>query len=143
MKYYFDTEWDTKFWSFLPQINYNGHAKEMEFQWLCASLIIGSKKNHYKYQEPEMIDDMGKRKWHRIFGWVTVTHPYGGSGVTLVDSDHKHVQHFIPGKGWIDYVGTGKDGNIVSICMNKNELYDQEQKDEIQEEVNLIRKVLA
>ncbi len=90
-----------------------------------------------------MKDDINKRKWHRIFGWVTITHPYTDDGSTLVDSDYKHIQQYVVGKGWIDYIGEGKNGNITSIFLNKKELYDQEQKDNIQAAMSYTVKILA
>lgn len=88
---------------------------------------MGLKDTNLK--EEKMKAEIGKRMWHRIFGWITITHPYNKDGTTLVDSDHKHIKHFINGKGWVDYIGTGQNGNIVSIFLNKNELFDEPQND--------------
>jgi hypothetical protein len=78
------------------------------------------------------MNDIGKQKWHRVFGWVTITHPYTQDGHTLADSQHKHVQHYVSGKGWVDYIGEGPDGKITSIFLHKDELFDEEQKDSTQ-----------
>ena len=87
--------------------------------------------------------DIGQRKWHRIFGWVTITHPYNPDGSVLVDSDHKHIQQYVSGKGWIDYIGQGENGIINHIFMNKSELFDEEQKDNEQALLKMLVKVLA
>lgn len=87
-------------------------------------------------------NDMGKRKWHRIFGWGTITHPYTEKGSTLFDSDYKHVQQYIQGKGWIDYIGTGASGNITSLHINKNELYDSPIFDDAQSIIHHVVKII-
>lgn len=88
-----------------------------------------------------MINDIGKRKWHRVFGWGTVTHPYTDKGSTLFDSDHKHIQHYVGGRT-VDYIGTGKDGRIVSVFVNRDELFDHEKKDKIQAAMSILVKVI-
>ena len=88
-----------------------------------------------------MKNDIGKRKWHRVFKWGTITHPYTDSGKTLFDSDHKHIESYVQGKGWIDYKGEN-GGNIVSIFLHKSELFDEEQTDNIQAVTDLMVKVI-
>ena len=36
-------EMDIKFWSILPILNYNAHAREVEIGWLCFGLYISKK----------------------------------------------------------------------------------------------------
>lgn len=43
--------------------------------------------------------DIGKRVWHRVFGWCTITHPYTDQGNTLVNSEHKHIKQYVMGQG--------------------------------------------
>jgi len=78
-----------------------------------------------------MKNDIGKRKWHRVFKWGTITHPYTDDGKTLFDSDHKHIENYVIGKGWVTYKGVN-GGNISSIFLHKSELFNNEQKDEEQ-----------
>lgn len=85
---------------------------------------------------------VGDKKWHRIFGWCTVTHPPTSDGGVLVNSQYKHLQHFVNGKGWIEYKGTGKDGHIVSIFMKSSELFDEEQTDKVQDLVKMTLKII-
>lgn len=89
-----------------------------------------------------MKNDIGKKKWHRMFGWCTITHHYTPDGGTLVNSEHKHIQQYIAGRGWVDYVGTGKDGHIESIFMNKSELHDAPLDDSQQALFRTLFKVL-
>lgn len=72
---------------------------------------------------------IGARKWHRIFRWGTIHTHITGHDTILFDSDHKHIKQYVMGKGWVDYIGTGKNGNIVTICMKLSELFDEEQND--------------
>ena len=68
--------------------------------------------------------------------------PYLPDGSTLVDSDHKHIQHYVAGRGNIEYKGTGEDGRIVNIFLNKAELFDDEQKDKEQAVMSILVKVI-
>lgn len=44
-----ETEWDLRFWSLLPQINWNRHFYEIELRWLCAGIMFrDDKKFHYE-----------------------------------------------------------------------------------------------
>lgn len=87
--------------------------------------------------------DIGKRKWHRVFGYVTVTHPYNQLGKTLVMSEYKHVMHFIPDQGWMQYKGNGPDGKIQGILVHRSELFDYPQKDDEQKRIGACVKVIA
>lgn len=35
-------------------------------------------------------------------------------------------------RGWVEYIGTGQNGNIESIFVHKSQLFDSEQKDKTQ-----------
>jgi hypothetical protein len=85
---------------------------------------------------------IGDKKWHRIFGWCTVTHPQTPDGHVLVNSQYKHLEQYQAGKGWIEYKGTGKDGHIASIFMKSSELFDEEQTDKIQSLVRVMVKII-
>lgn len=77
----------------------------------------------------------GKRKWHRIFGWVMVVRHNIQSGTVLVDSEFKHIRHFV-NNAWQDYRGQSNRGYLTGIVLNtlkkENELYDAPQADDIQ-----------
>ncbi len=84
----------------------------------------------------------GQRRWHRIFGWGTINRHIPGHETILFDSEHKHIKHYVMGKGWIDYIGQGPNGIINTICMKLSELYEDEQKDRQQALMSNMVKVI-
>ena len=71
--------------------------------------MIKKDKHQHKapYSKVKIIEDLliksdlGKTKWHRIFGLCLVLRPYDNNGNTLVNSSFKHIQIF-DGKKWRD-----------------------------------------
>ena len=82
--------------------------------------------------------DIGKMKWHRIFGLCLVLRPYDNNGNTLVNSSFKHIQIF-DGKKWTDIIGKGELGFIANQMVNKNDLFDTPQNNEQQK--NLLTRI--
>lgn len=85
---------------------------------------------------------LGDRVWHRIFGWCTVTRASDISETVCIDSEHKHVQQYVMGYGWKDYIGTAPDGHIEMIAVKKHELYNEPQNDRIQSILSLTLKIV-
>ena len=62
--------------------------------------MIKKDKHQHKapYSKVKIIEDLliksdlGKTKWHRIFGLCLVLRPYDNNGNTLVNSSFKHIQ---------------------------------------------------
>lgn len=86
--------------------------------------------------------DVGKHKWHRIFGWCKVKTPYAPNGGCLVDSEYKHVRQYVMGKGWVDYKGRN-GGNITSVFVHRHELFDEPINDKNQALIKCIVKIFA
>lgn len=82
--------------------------------------------------------DLGKTKWHRIFGLCLVLRPYDNNGNTIVNSSYKHIQIF-DGKKWTDIIGKGELGFIANQVVNKDDLFDTPQDDEQQN--NLLTRI--
>lgn len=82
--------------------------------------------------------DLGKTKWHRVFGLCLVLRPYDNHGNTLVNSNYKHIQIY-NGKIWQDIIGNGELGFIANQMVNKNDLFDTPQNDETQ--INLATRI--
>lgn len=89
-----------------------------------------------------MKNDIGKKVWHRMFGWCVITHPYTPTGKTLVTSERQHIQQYIAGKGWIDYIGSGEGGKIVAVFVHKDELHEHEVDDDKQKGFRQLFRVL-
>lgn len=84
----------------------------------------------------------GQRAWHRVFGWGTVSRVNPHAQKCLFDSDHRHIQQYIAGKGWVDYIGEN-GGNIKTIYLPVYELFETEQKDSQQGLINMMVKVIS
>jgi hypothetical protein len=92
--------------------------------------------------KPELkVLKIGDRMWHRVFGWVTITHPIINNK-TLVDSDYKHIEIWTDNSRWLPYKGDN-GGKITSIFLPVTELFLEEQKDAMQAEVNKTKKIIA
>jgi len=77
--------------------------------------------------------DIGKMKWHRIFGWSIILRPYNDENKTIINSNHKHIQIFNEvEKKWIDIFGSGELGNISNQVVCADDLFDSVQDDDIQ-----------
>jgi hypothetical protein len=39
-----DVDIDINFWAILPALNFNLHSNNLEFEWLCFGIYIGSRE---------------------------------------------------------------------------------------------------
>lgn len=74
---------------------------------------------------------IGQKKWHRIFGWCEITHDTPNGKTVLCNSEHSHIEQYRAGIGITVYKGEN-GGKISSIHIDKDEFFDEPQKDKIQ-----------
>lgn len=83
--------------------------------------------------------DIGKMKWHRIFGMCLVLRPYDDNDNTVIKSNHKHIQIYNEvDKKWIDMFGNDDDGKITTV-VSRITLFDDIQDDD--EQINLVTRI--
>ena len=56
---------------------------------------------------------IGKRCYHAVFGWCTITHPANQENKTLVDLECDELSYYVMGSGYAHYIRDKKSGRNI------------------------------